>query len=781
MTVTATTVVLFGGTQLAKADPGCVNGGVYVLFARGSGEKFDDLRASKFKYVLSQLGQLGIRSAWAELGNLDGDYDIPGQLDSGEYPAVPVNDWNVVNTVNGEYGNSVRIGTDELVRHLNDRVSRCPNEAIVLGGYSQGADVVGWALERQGYGGLNAATRSHIAYVAMYGDPRFGCGLWDKLGVCSQGVTDGALGKRVPYVPGEFQQKVGSWCDLNDGVCTARIALYGGVRTHSSIYQAELILASVRTIAIRAILSLGDRGLTSLSFGFREQLRLELIQEDSYFRGHMTTDSTRIALPSGQQYIWQRGVTIPVGYGDAQRYDAEGNPLQPGNTNWNGPLNTVSLPPNTVIRPVGSNQQYLWSSGGQKLPIGDPATSACYFFSFPTSNPTGAPAVVPADWASTLPTGAQGNCSLGDGIRFTQSNTGSQQYISIRGGAFPVSYGDAQAHDGESNPFLGLSMPAGYVSNPVHAPGLPVNIVLRGAGSTEQFLWDGSLLHPIQNMGTSACLLIGFPQNGVALMPPSWMYNRAQGPPAQCSLSDGTRFTQTSYSAQQQYISLRGAVLPLGTDDAAAYDQAGNTRVIDMPLGYVETHNQALPANVILKEVGGTAQFRWDGSVIRPIGDPGTSQCLLATYPQNGVIDMPRSWMTGRAQGPTEQCSFADGIRFTQPSYSGNAQYISMRGAALPVNTSDAQWYDGNGYGGVMQVAAGYVQNPLHAPVLSPNTILRPTGDSRVYLWDGTRLHYVPDTATYNCLFGKYPQNGLANVPATWAVSLPVGANQTCS
>lgn len=492
-----------------------------------------------------------------------------------------------------------------------------------------------------------------------------------------------------------------------------------------------------------------------------------------------TSDNTRIALPSGAQFIWQRGVTLPVNYPDAVRYNNEGNSSV--QLNRTGPMNTISLPPNTVIRPVGGNQQYLWSSGGQKLPIGDPATSACYMFSFPTSNPTGQPAVVPADWASTLPTGAQGQCSLGDGIRFTQSDTGPQQYISVRGAAFSVSYDDAVAYDGESDPFLGLSMPAGYVSNPVHAPNLPVNTVLRAAGNSEQFLWDGSLLHAIQNPGTSACLLRGFPQNGVALVPPSWTHNRAQGAPAQCSLADGTRFTESGYSGLQQYISIRGAVLPLGTDDAVAYDQSGNTEVIDMPIGYVEVHNANLPPNVVLRQVGNNAQFKWDGNVIHPVGDPGTSQCLLTAYPQNGVALMPPSWMYNRAQGPTEQCSFADGTRFIEPSYSGNAQYISMRGAALPVNVSDAQWYDGSGNRTVVTVASGYVENPIHAPALPVNTILLSTGNNAQYLWDGSQLHWIPDPPTSACLFAKHPQNGLANVPATWQVNLPVGVNQTCS
>jgi hypothetical protein len=236
-----------------------------------------------------------------------------------------------------------------------------------------------------------------------------------------------------------------------------------------------------------------------------------------------------------------------------------------------------------------------------------------------------------------------------------------------------VGYGDAVAYDGESDPYLGLGMTAGYVSNPVHAPNLPVNTVLRAAGNAEQFLWDGSLLHTIQNTGASACLLRGFPQNGVALVPPSWTYNRAQGAPAQCSLADGTRFTESGYSGLQQYISIRGAVLPLGTNDAVAYDQSGNTEVIDMPTGYVETHNANMPVNTILRGTGSNAQYLWDGTQLHSVLYPSTSACLLLEHPQNGVAVVPASWEATLPIGANQSCAY-EGHLLQSPS--GSVDYI---------------------------------------------------------------------------------------------------------
>lgn len=59
--------------------PACVNGGVYVMFARGSGEHLNDQRAHQFYWSLIGNAQAPgamygkVPTAWAELGNEDGD------------------------------------------------------------------------------------------------------------------------------------------------------------------------------------------------------------------------------------------------------------------------------------------------------------------------------------------------------------------------------------------------------------------------------------------------------------------------------------------------------------------------------------------------------------------------------------------------------------------------------------------------------------------------------------------------------------------------------------
>jgi hypothetical protein len=71
----------------------------------------------------------------------------------------------------GPYADSVVQGRSELVAYLTDRVAACPNTAFVLGGHSQGAQVIGDALPQ-----LAPTTRARIAFVALFGDPRFNAG-----------------------------------------------------------------------------------------------------------------------------------------------------------------------------------------------------------------------------------------------------------------------------------------------------------------------------------------------------------------------------------------------------------------------------------------------------------------------------------------------------------------------------------------------------------------------------------------------------------------------------
>jgi len=248
----STTALALATASPAHADPGCQNGGAYILWARGSGQAIGDVEAQRFQWnVETSLNAAGIGThAWAELGNLDGSVQGPNQ-----YPDDPANEYPAVGVgwaqVNGDYDNSVFIGVEELIANLNHRYTLgpvgmgCSTETAVLGGYSQGADLLGWALALTDGGSLfghpmpalTPAARSHIGFVAGYGDPRldaWSCPRPQWVRGSVQCQTIGVLGQRAPQP--DMVGRTGSWCDQADGICNQSVPLPG---THTTAYRGN--------------------------------------------------------------------------------------------------------------------------------------------------------------------------------------------------------------------------------------------------------------------------------------------------------------------------------------------------------------------------------------------------------------------------------------------------------------------------------------------------------------------------------------------------------------
>ena len=162
---------------------------------------------------------------------------------------------------NNAYYESMYDGSDALTQYLKKKISSCPTQQIILGGYSQGAQVVGESIPR-----LTTQERSNIKFVALYGDPKLNTkdnsSVWKK-GPWVRGNTNrninGVLGARVQYLPEDMRQKSGSWCDIGDPVCAGRSvntnifskSLFDkfGDKTHSDVYQKSWIEASSSEIA----------------------------------------------------------------------------------------------------------------------------------------------------------------------------------------------------------------------------------------------------------------------------------------------------------------------------------------------------------------------------------------------------------------------------------------------------------------------------------------------------------------------------------------------------
>lgn len=244
------TTILTTFSAQAQTNTTCQNGGALLIFARGASARLSPQSAEAdrfFRHVGKALGDIPFTNL--QLGDQDGDGGTAhggdgtgwSGVDPGEYPAVGLTDWGLLTGMDGYY-NSIWTGISELQNFLNTRYvnGHCKTETAILGGYSEGAEVIGTALS-----GLSDEARNHIGFVALYGDPRYNSAC--QKGTSAQwtwgdaGCVEGRLGARQPYVPQELQKRTGSWCDKGDGVCTGSIInLPPLFNTHSGSLNAYI-------------------------------------------------------------------------------------------------------------------------------------------------------------------------------------------------------------------------------------------------------------------------------------------------------------------------------------------------------------------------------------------------------------------------------------------------------------------------------------------------------------------------------------------------------------
>ncbi len=201
------------------------------VFARGSGQKVGQDRNETSRFRNQLLSRIGDESKlnFYELGS--------ESYGGNQYPAVDVsNVWNgnaigakLSGGMGNDYGKSVRQGVAELQAYLDARHRKCPNEFFILGGISQGAQVVGQALPN-----ISSGVKNKIVFNMLFGDPKLylpeGEGIFppacrnEKLSayrreIANCHVDNGALGARKPFLPNEDNSKTGLWCLANDYVC----------------------------------------------------------------------------------------------------------------------------------------------------------------------------------------------------------------------------------------------------------------------------------------------------------------------------------------------------------------------------------------------------------------------------------------------------------------------------------------------------------------------------------------------------------------------------------
>lgn len=200
-----------------------------VAFARGSGQDLNAQESRRFRDQLeSRIGKSNLN--FYELGTAaHGGY---------QYPAVDVANWTQNTNAIGaklssgrglRYGRSVNSGVYELHKYLLDRQSKCPQEYFILGGYSQGAQVVGQMLSY-----MKDVDKKRIIFNALFGDPKLhlpeGKGFNPpacrneylslyRREIANCDVDNGSLGARKPYVSNIDAGKTGLWCLAQDFVC----------------------------------------------------------------------------------------------------------------------------------------------------------------------------------------------------------------------------------------------------------------------------------------------------------------------------------------------------------------------------------------------------------------------------------------------------------------------------------------------------------------------------------------------------------------------------------
>jgi acetylxylan esterase len=128
------------------------------------------------------------------------------------------------------YEPSVTAGDTAIKAELTEQVGKCPSQAIVLLGYSQGAQIVGDVL---GGGGGNksvlgagdgpatppaaASVTSHVTAVIQYGDPRRIPNQSFDVGT-DKGAT-GIFPRLSSQSIASFGSKIQSYCDNGDPFC----------------------------------------------------------------------------------------------------------------------------------------------------------------------------------------------------------------------------------------------------------------------------------------------------------------------------------------------------------------------------------------------------------------------------------------------------------------------------------------------------------------------------------------------------------------------------------
>jgi hypothetical protein len=211
-----------------------------------------------------------------ELKNKMGQ-DISIRTESMNYPAWKTNmqfmwaEFDPGNKNNDGYFMSKNTGTTMLKDRLEIAHAACPNQRIVVSGYSQGSHAIGDALKD-----IPENIQNQIDYIGLFGDPRFNPDSYAARGNFKKkeyfGRSGGILEVRDEFAE-SYRGKINSFCLHDDGICENR---YSKIKhgKHGE-YPAEYVPTAAKEAAGRVAQSLLKR--SSESSEPEQQLQPEAI------------------------------------------------------------------------------------------------------------------------------------------------------------------------------------------------------------------------------------------------------------------------------------------------------------------------------------------------------------------------------------------------------------------------------------------------------------------------------------------------------------------------
>lgn len=257
---------------IAAEDAGCTE--VAIVFLRGSGQNTQSLYTNE-PFNTQTFGKVEKESStffnWFKY-HLDNEYphvsykaisvhDFPGKYDPigyrsvGIYPEIGNAANAEISAIPGDYRESVDHGINETVGYLKDQIASCPNQSIIVGGYSQGAQVMGESLFR-----LTQQERAKILGVGLFGDPKFIGSTDSRLNPFDKPESfpwrrgdainsdSGMLDPRSPYLPSDIEKRSISYCMHLDIICAGWSGLRPNYRAVHGSYSGNAMLYTANEI-----------------------------------------------------------------------------------------------------------------------------------------------------------------------------------------------------------------------------------------------------------------------------------------------------------------------------------------------------------------------------------------------------------------------------------------------------------------------------------------------------------------------------------------------------